>query len=62
VLHLVASDIYLDIRFLQWTSPFQAPATAVEYVRSSPVPLPAAWLLLAGATVPLAHRARHLAR
>ncbi|MEQ8662978.1 MAG: hypothetical protein RLW62_19360, partial [Gammaproteobacteria bacterium] len=58
VLHLVADDVYLDIRFLQWTSPFAVPGSAVEYLRSSPVPLPAAWLLLAACLAPLARGAR----
>ncbi|MEQ8234934.1 MAG: PQQ-dependent sugar dehydrogenase [Gammaproteobacteria bacterium] len=62
VLHLVTADVYLDIRFLQWTSPFQIPASAVEYVRSSPVPVPAAWLLLGSAALALVRRARRPAR
>jgi len=58
VLHLVAADAYLDIRFLQWTSPFATPGAAVEYVRSSPVPLPAALPLLLASLVPLARHHR----
>ena len=59
VLHLVAADVYLDIRFLQWTSPFATPGAAVEYVRSSPVPLPSALPLLLAGFVPLTRRQRH---
>jgi hypothetical protein len=47
VVHLVDDDIYFDILFLEWTSP--RGDTAVRYVRTSPVPVPAAvWLMLSG--------------
>ena len=47
VVHLIDEDIYFDILFLEWTDP--TGDTAVRYVRTSPVPVPAAaWLMASG--------------
>ena len=47
VVHLIEEDIYFDILFLEWTDP--TGDTAVRYVRTSPVPVPAAaWLMASG--------------
>ncbi|NNM01633.1 MAG: hypothetical protein HKO62_12845 [Gammaproteobacteria bacterium] len=60
VLHLVAADVYLDIQFLSWTSAFDNPGSAVEYLRSSAavVPVPAALPLFAAGLALLRWRGR----
>lgn len=47
VVHLIEEDIYFDIQFLEWTDP--TGGSVVRYIRTSPVPVPAAgWLLASG--------------
>lgn len=47
VVHLIEEDIYFDILFLEWADP--RGDTAVRYVRTSPIPVPAAAWLMASA-------------
>ena len=59
VVHLVDEDIYFDILFLEWTD--GRSGANMRYVRTSPIPIPAAVWLMASALGLLGFVKRRLA-
>jgi len=60
VMHLVAADVYLDVKFLSWASGGTS-GGGFSYERSTPVPEPAAAALLTGVAATALGRRRRQA-